>query len=597
MTQNTIHILPEHLANQIAAGEVVQRPESVVKELVENAIDAGATSISVFVKEGGLRSIQVVDNGCGMSRDDLELSVVRHATSKIASQDDLQAIQTLGFRGEALASIAAVAEVEITTARTEDDAGWTLYVRPGMPAQCRPSNVRVGTSITISNLFATVPARRKFLKSPLTEFRYISETLQRLALACPHVSFVLYDADTVVLHVEPESPLNRVCNVLKSYDASQFIAVDCRENGVWIRGYLGNASVSRRQRSGQMLYLNGRSIQSRSLAYAVAQCYQFVHSENEHPVFVLWLDVDPERIDVNIHPQKHEVKFDDERSVFLAIQQAVTNALSAAQLIPAVSPLPALVHTPLHSLKGQPQGHVAVNRVTGEILSSADAGASFDSSHSKGPFDHQRQKQHTSEHHHSFLQLMASETATSRQVLFMDKGLLFCRHEDGIMVVRLLPALERIFYEQMISHEQGGRTTSDQLLFPVSVVLDASSQATLNEFMVDLCTLGFEVSLESDSVIVKAVPSFVSAGDEEEALRDALLSFADVTAEEHQQRRQKVVIQTARSRAVKAISSLGIDHAQQIVEDLRQCTKSHVSPSGLPTYTILTFDEIQHRLQ
>lgn len=243
-----IRILPEHLANQIAAGEVVQRPESVVKELVENAIDAGATSITVVVHEGGLRSIQVVDNGSGMSREDLELSVVRHATSKIARQEDLHAIQTLGFRGEALASIAAVAEVEIATSLDGDAHGWRLNMRPGDSPTAKPSASRVGTSMTVMNLFANVPARRKFLKSALTEFRYISETLQKLAIARPDVRFVLYDGQALVMDVQPEQANKRVCHVMRSIHEEDLLTLEHSEQGLWIKGFLGTASASRKNR-------------------------------------------------------------------------------------------------------------------------------------------------------------------------------------------------------------------------------------------------------------------------------------------------------------------------------------------------------------
>lgn len=598
MSQQRIRILPEHLANQIAAGEVVQRPESVVKELVENAIDAGATSITVIVHDGGLRSIQVVDNGHGMSREDLELSVVRHATSKIVHEEDLHAIQTLGFRGEALASIAAVAEVEIATAQQGESHGWTLYSRPGNTPTCTASPSRIGTSINVMNLFANVPARRKFLKSALTEFRYISETLQKLAISRPDVRFVLYDGASIVLDLAVESVERRLSNVLRNTSVDELIPVECQEQGIWVKGFVASQHASRKNRSGQFLFLNGRCIQSKSLSYAVVQCFEHLVQDREHPVFALWFDIDPERIDVNIHPQKHEVKFDDERSVFLLIQKAVTDALTSAKLIPQSTSFIPLAQTPLQSLHGLQPGQLAVNRFTGEILDTVVPATSPGGSRTLVGQQRYDAPSVSSEMHNAYAQLVTNVPAEPELgVLFVERGMAFSRHHDGIMVVRLFPAMERVFFEQILDCKRQGAIVAEQLLFPVAITLDVANLALFDEHAELIASMGYDVHREDQGLTISGVPWFVSAAQEENALQDVLDGLRDLRDQDVNDREEQILIKLARSRAAKASSDVRVEHVQQIITELRNCTISHVSPSGMPTYTIVTIDEFEKRLQ
>ena len=597
MHDPVIRILPEHLANQIAAGEVVQRPESVVKELVENAIDAGATSVTVVVQEGGLRSIHVVDNGVGMAKADLELSVVRHATSKIASEADLHAISTLGFRGEALASIAAVAEVEIATAKEHEPHGWTLYSKPGQVPTCKPSASRAGTSIHVLNLFANVPARRKFLKSPLTEFRHITETLQKLAVARPDIRFVLYDGQSVVLDLHAEEPLERMVHVLRNAHASDLIPVEHAEQGIWVKGYVGGPQAARKNRNGQYLFLNGRTIQSKSLSFAIQQCYEHVLSAGHYPSFAMWIDIDPERIDVNIHPQKHEVKFDDERAVFLLVQHAVTIALASAMLIPDVGSFVPLAQTPLQSLAGSAPSTVAVNRFTGEILERSPTGASSQRTVPYMPAT-PAERPVSGAMHAAYAQLFVDESEeVGPRVLFLDRGIAFCRHEDGIMALRVFAAMERVFYEQMIDRRAQGSVVSEQLLFPVQVELGAAELALIQEHADFLVSFGYDVFVQGTTVTVQGVPWFVQAGQEEVAMADALECLSMIATSGVGAQEEQMIIQLAKKRAYAARSNVAVQHVQQLVQDLRKCTISHVSPSGMATYTIVTTEEIEKRLQ
>ncbi|MES2766700.1 MAG: DNA mismatch repair endonuclease MutL, partial [Bacteroidota bacterium] len=336
MTSQKIHILPDFIANQIAAGEVVQRPESVVKELVENSLDAGADSVAIVVRGAGKKLIHVIDNGRGMERDDLQLALKRHATSKIQTMQDLERIQTLGFRGEALASISSVASVEIRTKREEDSLGWKLCSEPNEAEVLEPFSAEKGTQIFVKNLFFNVPARRKFLKSDLTEFRYISDTMLKFAVSNPAVRFTFYDDDTLIFDTKPSALKERICDVLGAQIENNLIEISFKNDFVEVSGFVGKPLLAKQSRAGQYLFLNGRSIMNRAVSHAVFSPFEHILDKNQHPFFVLNLAIDPEKVDINVHPQKHEVKFDDDRVVYNAVQQAVGEALQSNHFVPEV---------------------------------------------------------------------------------------------------------------------------------------------------------------------------------------------------------------------------------------------------------------------
>lgn len=384
LTDTEIQILPDFIANQIAAGEVVQRPESVVKELVENSLDAGATEIVVVVRGAGKQLLHIMDNGKGMSEADLALAPKRHATSKIKTTEDLAHIMTLGFRGEALASICSVAQVEIRTRRQKDEHGWKLVAEPLQEPTIEPCAMEAGTQVFVRNLFYNVPARRKFLRSDLTEFRHIADTMTRFALSRPDVRFVFYDDDTLVHDLAPAPPHQRITDALGKRFSDTLMRVDFSEqlaNGsdIHVTGYIGQPQFAKRTKAEQFFYMNGRVISSRQLSHAVMSAYEHLIDQSSYPPFVLFLAVDPERVDVNIHPQKHEVKFDDDRTMYTAIRRAVAETLARHNLTPSAQfretqgfpefggNLERMTLAPQHpTLLGE---SVLVNRDTGEILS------------------------------------------------------------------------------------------------------------------------------------------------------------------------------------------------------------------------------------
>ena len=331
-----IHLLPEYLANQIAAGEVVQRPASVVKELLENAVDAGATQVQLIVKEAGKQLVQVVDNGAGMSPTDARMSLERHATSKIRSTEDLFRIRTLGFRGEALASIAAVAQVEIRTKQREHDTGSLLLVEGSQVTSQQPTACPNGTSIAVKNLFFNVPARRNFLKSNAVEMRHILDEFQHVALANPHIAFSLYQNDLEVFGLPAGKLSQRIVALLGNGYKEQLAACEEVTHSISVKGFVGKPESSKKSRGDQFFFVNNRFIRSAYLNHAVLAAYEGLLARDTHPFYVLFLELDPKAIDINVHPTKTEIKFEDEKTVYAVVRAAVKQSLGLHNIAPSL---------------------------------------------------------------------------------------------------------------------------------------------------------------------------------------------------------------------------------------------------------------------
>ena len=331
-----IHLLPEYLANQIAAGEVVQRPASVVKELLENAVDAGASQVQLIVKEAGKQLVQVVDNGAGMSPTDARMSLERHATSKIRSTEDLFRIRTLGFRGEALASIAAVAQVEIRTKQRDQDTGSLLLVEGSQITSQQPTACPDGTSIAVKNLFFNVPARRNFLKSNAVEMRHILDEFQHVALANPQIAFSLYQNDLEVFGLPAGKLSQRIVALLGNGYKEQLAACEEVTHSISVRGFVGKPESSKKSRGDQFFFVNNRFIRSAYLNHAVLAAYEGLLARDTHPFYVLFLELDPKAIDINVHPTKTEIKFEDEKTVYAVVRAAVKQSLGLHNIAPSL---------------------------------------------------------------------------------------------------------------------------------------------------------------------------------------------------------------------------------------------------------------------
>ncbi|GAB1430588.1 DNA mismatch repair endonuclease MutL [Ignavibacteria bacterium] len=617
-----IHLLPEFLANQIAAGEVVQRPESAVKELVENACDAGATSVTVVVRGAGKSLIHIIDNGRGMSRADVAMSVKRHATSKIRTPEDLERIATLGFRGEALASIAAVALLEIRSRRTDDDAGWKLLSEPLKPETIEPYSAETGTQVIVRNLFYNVPARKKFLKSDLTEFRYISETMLKLALSRPDIRFVFYDGDTLIFDAPPSDIRGRVESLFGEQTAAGIIPVDYSATNIGVSGYVGQPHLAKQSRAGQFLFLNNRPIVSRSLSHAVFLSFEHLIDKNNHPFYVLNLTLDPSKVDVNVHPQKHEVKFDDERGAYNAIHAAVSEALSRTNLIPELQFRNQTAEQPFEKVQigAARNDYAVVNRITGEIIEPAR-----NETHPPGKFQNHEKSGNLPESYHlpdfgrnvvgkqeqtAFDTLFGHDAPSNEQEQILSSELppesmpmwqlhnkyIFVQSPKGVIIIDQHNAHERVLYERALRRMNKEFRASQELLFPAKASFSTGETALITEIDEDLRALGYDFDITPNGeAIIKGVPSDVRAGTEEKSLREVIEQYEEYSRIRHSDKRDNLAASFACKSAVKTGEYLERDEMRKLAADLFACDTPYVCPHGRPVILDFSLTEFDRR--
>lgn len=600
---NEIHILPEFIANQIAAGEVVQRPESVVKELVENAIDAQATTISVIVRKAGKELIHVVDDGKGILKEDLPFTIKRHATSKIRTAEDLHRILTLGFRGEALAAIASVSQLEIRSRRRGTTTGWRLLAQPNEDPKLEPYQCNEGTQVLVRNLFFNVPARRKFLKSDLTEFRYISETMTRFALGYPQIRFVFYDNDALVFDLQPASQEHRIADLLGKELADSLIPVQWEGESIKVTGYIGQPDFARKTRSEQFFFLNQRPIINRQLQHAVYSAYEHLLEEARYPVFVLFLTIDPERVDVNVHPQKQEAKFDQEREVYAAVRSAVTEALQSVDLAPN---LQFDVTAPITKVRIQtpqaPKTEFLINRITGEVIASSSEQVPTRKSHQHSfeqtrkelprfPGDSTLVYREETER----IQQQGSEVLKKR-VLQLHNKYIVVETDSGFALIDQHAAHERILYEKALRALNSQMSYAQKLLFPIRIELSAADSATLKEISPHLHRLGFEFSfVENNTIELHSVPQDIPGNREKEALLDMLHHFREYAVARYPDIREQIAASFACKAAIKSGDSLSMEEAYQLITDLYSCNTPSVCPHGRPTVLEFSLKELDLR--
>ena len=622
--QNKIHILPEFIANQIAAGEVVQRPESVVKELVENSIDSGANSIAVFIKGAGKQLIHIVDNGDGMTKDDLTLSCKRHATSKIISTEDLEEIYTYGFRGEALASICSIAGIEIRTRQQNDEHGWKIISEPMKDEIIEPCNSDFGTQVFVRNLFFNVPARRKFLRTDLTEFRYISDTMLKFAISKPDIRFTFYDNDTLIFDLKPTLLENRIPELFGSNTIDSLLKVDYESEFFKVKGFIGLPILAKQSRSGQYFFLNGRSIVNKSLSHAVFSAYEHLIEHRANPFFILNIEVNPKQYDVNVHPQKHEVKFEDERHVYNIIHKAVIDALSKHNLAPEIRVKNFDSQTPFEKLEftgaNKNSDLLLVNKLTGEIVSQQpqfqhNISNPYSQSYNQNwqqnrNFSNQRPNQvelsafdvlFSKDENHSDLQANTYTQADGNQKQFADvwqlhNKYIFAATEDGFIMIDQHAAHERILYERAIKAMNHDYAYSQQLLFPVTFKLNYPEFILLNEINDEIDALGFVIKILDNSIIeLSGIPSDIPTGFEENALKEILEQYIEEQKIRHTDKRDYLAASFACKAAIKTGHIMSKEEITQLLKDLFTCQTPFCCPHGRPIILEFPLTELDKR--
>ncbi len=611
---NIIHLLPDYLANQIAAGEVVQRPASVVKELLENAIDAHATSVQLIVKEAGKQLIQVVDNGIGMSETDARMCFERHATSKISSTEDLFRIRTMGFRGEAMASIGAVAQVELKTKPQGAETGTRLLVEGSAVVMQEPAATPAGTSIAVKNLFFNVPARRNFLKTNAVEMRHILDEFQRVALAYPGVAFALYHNDTEIFNLPATKLSQRIVGMFGNNYKEQMAYCEEETSFLSVRGYIGKPEFARKTRGEQFFFVNNRFIKSGYLNHAVMTAFEGLLPKDSHPFYVLFIEIEPEKIDINVHPTKTEIKFEDEKTVYAIVHAAVKKSLGLHNIAPSLdfdgdvnfAPLqPIRIQNTVSDFEAEGQN----NRDTS--FSGFSAPASPKRMSSKGweqLYEPLKQQPASEERITSAATTMSflddafatpiAPTASSKALQIHQKYLLV-QVKSGVMVVDQQAAQERILYEKyMASLQQRKAGASQALLFPQTIDLSPADATLLKELYAEFQDMGFQFEdFGGNTIILNGIPADVHAANEKELLEELIEQYKNNSATLKLDKRENLARAMAKRLASKLQTRMSDLEMNSLVDKLFACEVPNYTPSGQKTLVIMELNQLHALFQ
>ncbi|MGB2868641.1 MAG: DNA mismatch repair endonuclease MutL [Bacteroidota bacterium] len=622
-----IHIMQPELANKIAAGEVVQRPGSVVKELLENSLDAKATRIEVYVKEAGKSLIQVVDDGEGMSDEDALTSFQRHATSKLHSAEELEHIRTLGFRGEALASITAVAQVEMKTRTASSDVATLVRIEGNELREHSKTASNLGTSIAVRNLFYNTPARRNFLKTRTTELKNITDVVSRMAIANPDVGWFYSSDDEVLLDLKPQSVEGRLTDLFGEHQFQSMVPLHEATEYLTIDGFIGKPEFARKTRVEQFLFLNKRFILSRMVNHAVFQAFEHLLVRGSYPFFILHLTLDPSRVDVNVHPSKMEVKFENDSSIYRMVLSVVRRTLAAHDLVPTVSFQDGNAVASLdEKLRFDQQ---AWNKFSSERALSGGAGtpvfplrpdmnAENVPGHStilrmddwfarpltpeelrmpipfpKAPEEDQdgnRLIPHTSN------ETVGASVPAGRAIWQTHNKYIVSQIKTGLMIVDQHAAHERVLYERIMANFGDSLPTSQQLLFPQTIALNASDYSLVMELLPHLGKLGFDMKLfGKNTVVIEGIPADVRIGNEKKILQDVLDEFKNNEHASTIDARDNLAKSFACKAAIKAGDRLNANEMVVLIDQLFATQMPYVCPHGRPVVVKIALEELDRR--
>ena len=597
-----LRILPGNIANMIAAGEVVQRPASVVKELMENAVDAGATTVNVVITDAGRTLVQVIDNGCGMTPDDAVLCFERHATSKIASAEDLERITTYGFRGEALASIAAVAQVTLRTRTADAEVGCQVEFAASQHESTTEAAVPQGTNIAVRNLFYNVPARRKFLKSDNVEFRHIVEEFTKVALTRPDIAFTLsHNGKDIHSLAKAKSLKFRILDLLGTQVAGDVVDVSAATSVVRLSGFAGRPDAARKTPGQQFFFVNGRHFRSAYLHKAVLKAYEGMLPEGAVPAYFLYLEVDPQTIDVNISPTKSEVKFEDESFVFQVVFAAVKETLGknafAATIDfsnPEEKDMPVLgSHFAQYRPDTAPHVDVDPSYNPFEPLEPAPGnGAGKRSSDVFSGYD----PGHFVDAHEDYGALFEERAATLSQLILLDGKYIVTPVQEGLMIVNIRRARERVLYDRALSALRGMGHVTQTGMFPVKVQVGVEHRLLFDEKAPLLASLGFDISpLGDDTIVVNGVPEGFSAeeGKVRTMVDDLLLILSDDSASLPEMMETSMAGKMALLGAAGAGKMTSPVQARNLLEALLSCENAELTSRGLRILQVIPFSQIE----
>ena len=618
-----IELLPDHIANQIAAGEVIQRPASAVKELMENAIDAGASEVKLIVQDAGKSLVQVIDNGRGMSVLDARMAFERHATSKIRNIEDLFRIRTMGFRGEALASIAAVAQVELKTKRPVDENGTSIEIDNSFVKKQEPVACVNGTSITMKNLFFNVPARRNFLKSNAAEMRHIVDEFIRVAISFPEIRFICFSNGQEVFHLEKGTLKQRIVQILGVNYSSKLVSVQEKTDYLNIAGFVGKPDTAKRTRGDQYFFVNNRFVRSAYLNHAVMTAFQQMIPGDSFPLYILFIDIDPSRVDINVHPTKQEIKFEDEKIVYAFVQAAVKHALAQFSITPsldfdldpAIQQLDAITQPVSEEMKTEiessslfktftqkNQAHFIEPSSNSELLHWRNREAedeNFAKSVIEPPLPANRQpptvnpesavnrQPPTANPFHSLYARFSSDPLfrnEDKRLVQLLNSYIVCETDGGFLLINQQAAHERVLYEKFMLALSGKPLAGQPGLFPQTLSLSTADAVLLQELLPALQSLGYTIEpFGKDSFIVQSTPAG-QADNAKKVIENVLENCKHAGSEKITSLHEKMIRSLAWQQATKSGTPLSETEMRSLTESLFRCMQPNTAPNGRPVF-------------
>ncbi len=594
MTEGKIKVLSESLSNKIAAGEVIDRPSSVVKELVENAIDAEAISITVIVRDGGKSLIQVIDNGSGMIETDAILAFERHSTSKISRVEDLNRIETMGFRGEALASIGSVSRIELKACIAGEAAATSLELEGGIIKNVGKAAGKQGTSLAIKNLFFNTPARRKFLKSDIAEYRHILQVMHRYFLSYPEISFHFFKNDDEIFNLPATGLRQRVIQVYGDRVREHLVEVKFEHANGTVTGLIGDMDLFRRSRGDQFLFLNRRFIQNKSISWSVINAYHTMLPKGSYPFYALFLQVNPEVIDVNVHPSKIEVRFENERAIFGMVYRAVKEALLSNSVIPVLHTDPVRQEFETISMeKPSTRQHTAPERPNKQSSPQKKMAFQFEFRKEKRALGFIPGQNEVDSAPSAAPEPPSGAMLETVSVWQLHNKFIFSQIKSGLIIIDQHLAHERVLYEKALQSFENMRPVAQQQLFPKTVELSPDDFETLLEMQFYLTKLGFVVrEFGKFTVIIEAVPAELHLRNEEKVLREMIDDFKESKEPDI---RERIAATFSCKSAIKAGDKLKTGEIIALIDNLFATKNPYFCPHGRPIIVTVPMEELDRR--
>jgi DNA mismatch repair protein MutL len=617
-----IRLLPDAIANQIAAGEVIQRPASVVKELLENSVDSGAKNIQLIIKDAGRALIQVVDDGCGMTETDARMCFERHATSKIKKIEDLFSLYTFGFRGEAMASIAAVAQVEMKTRQHDKDLGTILIIEGSKVILQEPCSHNAGTSISVKNLFYNVPARRNFLKSNQIETKHIFDEFMHVALSNPSIFFSLHHNGMEIYHLKPGNIRQRIVGIFGKNYNEKLVPIEEVTDYVSVRGFIGKPELSKKTRGEQFFFVNNRFIKNNFLNHAISKAYEGMINDRNFPFYCLFIDIKPDAIDINVHPTKQEIKFEDEKSIYLLLNAAAKHGLSQYSVMPTIdfeheSTFNSLVDERVYT---EQPFKVVQSKINSDVNTRGSYHSPFDKDipamrrDENGNFDEWKKlyelDEETEERTVTIrskmdqLQALEDENEISNnpfkderfEPIQLHERYILTQIKSGFILVDQQKAHQRILFEKYLRNLSNQPAASQQTLFPKTLELNNSDTELLKELTPELKVLGFDIQFFGNTTfVIHGMPSDLKEENETQLIEKLLEDFKTSNKTDGFDKRKNVAKTLAYQTAIKAGKPLDKNSMQQIIDELFACEQPMVNPAGLSTFIQYSFDEIERK--